>query len=563
MTYDEKLLTESPPDEVEAYLEKQTKDWQFLNEIASWGWLLYQRDPERFGPIISHHINAWNLREPNEAWLKLADEHNHVAIFQCLKRAEYLKKFSNWGKAINKWSKDFIAMLPLEDETEFRKWTLWQTNVREEIMVALYEKQPGGREIVKGHIERVRWREQEMALLKKTIEDAGDAELLLLFYQKFRDMKSWTKDMLSWVDEIDDDDALNEKLERHMISGELWDYEQELVKLAEKAGKRVAPFILSRTLNDPRSWYQQYWMKLAEIAESWGETALWRQLVRKRIGNHNWNKVIREVLDRKPLDIPLLLSLTNVPADWGTGLQAFTPDVAKKLYDLSPDLAMTLSGHFVPNYHSSLQDVFAAATHNNDDTFADLLAARIITFESGMSRWYRNNKKEDPLLDYYKTLDGDTFARRAVDILAQLPAPPPFSYNPSGLMLYFTEDPSRFVNTNITPLLESEHHHAKRLAMQVLQLNPDRAAEHFRHLRAALLWRSPRRLMLIVTELLVMMAHTGAHVPETVALLREVLELEQRWMPRDRIVHALGQIVAAYPEHRTDKEHMVVYRRGA
>ncbi len=180
--------------------------------------------------------------------------------------------------------------------------------------------------------------------------------------------------------------------------------------------------------------------KLMQYAEKQGWWDLWTAIVRTTHDSKLFNRETQRLLDDKQLDSSArkerLRGLAGVSREWswpGFGLarvHSLDDDTAVVLYQRYPELLRgPFKSHVVPNWRGGPK-LLAAALDASDEELVDLLASRYVTRVGYDSAWNRKEQSKTlasagDLSAIYQSLrdrDQATFARRAANILTQIPA---------------------------------------------------------------------------------------------------------------------------------------------
>lgn len=592
-------------------LERLAETWAFGGFTWIWGPRLYRRNRVLFRPFILNHFSNWEVTRFREwgpeqefvnwdgrvadqlgPWLEEVDERDDVELFRKL----YLWKIGGrWGKSAEKlWKRDLLERFRAAEnrgqrDTVLAKFDLGLT-LDEAAACELYGIDPdASREFVRNNIRRSYYYGEDRKLwerLRAQAFERGDQELAWEIYRRQVPQKQWEQDVLRAAERIDDADRLLEELERRHPEG--WDLKlgMTFLRLVERRGRDVLPYVRKHLKSVFRSWWgdRDGYQQLVDFATRHQWWDLWSALVRSCSRGDEYNReVAKLLLDRRMDDdatVKRLLMLTGVSREWNFGpfsfaeVQQLDDETAQLFYGRYPDLLRgPFKMHISAGWYNTYDGLTRAAIAAGDETLIDYLASRSVTREQyGSGYGGAQVAVAETLSRYYEALKDDAaeFTQRASAVLSQVPAYTVTNYNRLirtnrlARLLYqrsasaFLADPAA-----IRDLLEAPEIHAQALALRALGLDRDDArqlaAANLDLLQATFLRPLHRKTRALAFRALANAAIDSRRAAEIYHRARQALDLPDKRYPKESLIGLLGRLLHQWPELRTQREQPVVY----
>lgn len=571
---------------IEEY-EREVSAWRIARSAGSWAHTLYQRDREHFLPLIERHLSVWGLQGTSglEPWLQEAAEHRDHSLFRILYRT-WLQDTVGWGGTQERWSEDLRRAFREAGDHGTRRDVLERYDlpfeVSDEDATELYGVDPRATESwIRARIERADWLTTSYEKLAEAARDEGNDDLFYWLYSRTFPVARWLEDVRRLAVEVTDADELNRELERRHARGpEAWVSPVGLVELAEKRGEDVRAYLASY-VGRCSSWgFDPAWNRLMELSADRGWWEVWTATVRSHFDIDNFNALVTDLVadrDRPEWETAALLSkIAGTQYGFGKWRQtiALQPEVGLNLYRRFAELARGLFiDHFRPDHNDAYAEVAEEARRQGDHRMVDLLAARAVTVTG---RYWTEDRVENVgwYVEHYQSLDAETFAQRAVEVVAHVEAFEFLARNrirhTNPLYPVFFADAGRYrpVLGRVRTLLECSCEDVRYLGLRMLALDGEEQAElahaNVDHLLAYLLNRATRRARIAAFEALALAASTDEETARRIAdRARETLDLRCRDYPRNRLIELIGRVIHRWPALRTEREVPVVYSREA
>lgn len=582
-------------------LETLTQERAFPGLTWFWGPQLYQKNRAVFRPFILSHFSTW-LAESNwrfktvawkgevakklDPWLEEVDKADDVELFRRL--YSWKHQTSSWG-GIDKaeWRRElssrFEAASPARKRIVLQKLDLWP-DLDEKTALELHgidakaatpfilrhlpAPRPGKRQLWKG--------------LFDAVVSAEGAEPAYRLYRRQIGVKEWQREVLELAEQESDAEKLCSELERRHPEGWVGDLSETFFRLAEKRSQDVFPY-LERHLRAIFSGWRQPrgYKKLLALAEERQWWDLWSGLIRTCAKPNDFNAEIRKLLDNGTRPGPSveqrLLQLTGVSREWNFGpfglaqVQQLDDKTAIALYDRFPAL---VRGPFKLNVSSTwiaeLKQFTARVIEADDEPLIDFLASRAVTRDLTHGHY---RQTAETLSNHYEALaeDDAEFSRRAIAVLAQVPAYSLWAYNAvirSNRLarLFYERSADKYLSlpAALRDLLEAPEIHSQALGFRVLGLDDERArqaaAENLDLLLASVLRPLHRQTRWLAFRAL----DNAATSPELAATIqrraREALDLPDERYPKEQLIGLIGGLLYRWPELRQPSEQPLVYR---
>ncbi len=436
-----------------------------------------------------------------------------------------------------------------------------------------------------GNEKREMWRQLFAAAL-----NADDPELAYALYRRQVDLKQWLRDIELLARECPDVDRLNDELRRRHLEGWGLNLSDGVVSLLKLRGRDALPYVREKLETIVGGWHGSTPEPLLKFARDRGWWDLWAAIVRTTTDQKYFNAEVAALVDDRDLEnnvrVERLRALAGVSQEWnwpGLGLarvHSLQDDIAARLYRRYPKL---IHGPFKPNVVPTWWQggplLLAAAQASGDEQLVDLLASRYVTRVNYAYAWMPKEqsvilKVAEDLAIAFQTLrerDEAAFARRAANVLTQIPAFAIFSYDQllrtNGLArLLFVRSFAAFLSVPdaVRDLIEGSEVHVQMLAYRVLGQDDERArklaVELLDILLGTLLRPLHRKTRLAAFAALGNAAKGDATAAARVLKrAREALRLPDRKYCKEELVGLIGQILHVRPELRGPREKPVIY----
>jgi hypothetical protein len=422
-------------------------------------------------------------------------------------------------------------------------------------------------------------------------QEANDQELAFALYRRQIDARQWQQDILQLGRAIPDSDQLNDELRKRHPEGWGIKLGPGILALLKLRGRDVFPYVREKLHLIVGVWSDRSMVgPLLDFAESQSWWDLTAAIARTATDPKFFHREIQALLDDTRLDDATrqerLRALAGVSREWngpGLGVAQVHPledGLAVRLYDRYPDLIRgPFKPHVVPTWWSGGPKLLAAALSAGDDELVDLLASRYVTRPaySGVV----NPQGQDTILPSAQQLawvyqqlrdrDGPAFARRAGNVLTQIPAFAIHAYdqllrsNDLARLLFVRSFPAYLAAPEaVRDLIESSEIHVQMLGYRILAQDDERArrltAETLDILQGTLLRPLHRRTRLAAFEALLNAArHDRPSATRILQRCRDALRLPERRYPREELVGLIGRILHRWPELCGPRERPVVY----
>ncbi len=437
------------------------------------------------------------------------------------------------------------------------------------------------------------WGGEKRAMWRRMIEaslEAADLELAFTLYRRQVDLEEWRRDVERLADEIADPARLCDELRKRHPEGWGLKLGDGVIALLRKLGRDVMPYVREKLESIVGGWYGSSPEPLLELARQRGWWDLWSAVVRSANVPKYFNEETRRVLEEAGLDdttrVERLRTLAGVSREWnwpGVGLarvHALQDDIATRLYRRYPQLVHgPFKPNVVPRWWQGGPQLLAAAQEAGDDELVDLLASRYVTRAGYEGRWFHKEmeallKVAEELASSFQNLrerDEATFARRAANILTQVPAYTIGSYDrllrTNGFArLLFVRSFGAFlaVPEAVRDLVEASEVHVQMLAHRVLGQDDDRArrlADEFLDILLGTLLRPLHRKTRLAAFGALANAARGdaASAGRVLRRAREALRLPDTRYPKEQLVGLIGMVLHLRPELRGARERITVY----
>ena len=463
----------------------------------------------------------------------------------------------------------------------------------EETAIALYRADRAAGPFILRHLRRGLWGDEKRVLwtrLAASAEEAGDAELRWALYRKQVPLKQWQAEVLALAEHVGDSDALNQELERRHPEGWGIDRSGAALKLLERRGREVLPYVRAKLADLLGGWFTNRAKPFVKLAERKGWWDLWAAVIRANRDAGLFNEALAGLLADKAISeddrLGRLRALAGVSREWnwpGFGLamvHGLKDELAVQLYRRYPALIRgPFKPHVTPTWWQGYPQLLAAAQETGDEELIDLLASRYATQVRWEVIWNRKERDRimataDDLGDYYQRIrdrDPVLFARRAANVLTRIPAYAIHSYprllrtNKLARLLFVRSfDALLAVPGAVRDLVEGSDIHVQMLAYNVLAQNDDRAralaVESLDILIGTLLRPLHRKTRLAAFAALANAARADADAARMVhRRAREALRLPDKKYPKEELIGLIGQVLHVRAELRGPREQPVIY----
>lgn len=587
-------------------LEELGREPAFSSLTWLWGPELYRRNRVLFRPFILSRFSSlssggWGLVPWKGAtgrrlddWISEADRLDDVELFRRL----YLWKHPRFlGLDSAVWRQDLLvrfrmARTPAARAAVLRKLDVW-AQLDEEAALELYRIDPrAAAPFVLRHLPAKRGLWPRLTAAARERGDEGFAGDL---YRHLVTERGWIEDVRRLSSEIPDPAAFCEELRRRHPQGSTWELNlgEGFLEILERRGRDGLPYVFQHVRDVQRGWRRStdFFHRLLELARKRQWIDLWAALIRANATHTELNaevhRLATDVAALPPAEtVRRLLALAGVGREWsfrsfGISLARQLEDkTALVLYESHPDLLrgpyklhlQTASWGSAPYFPKLTEAAIAAG----DDELVDFLASRMLT----RTHWAYATQSVKPvdeaerLADLYaqmKEADPEAFSRRAVAVLAQVPAYSIWRYNLliAGnrlARLLFERSAESFlaVPDLLEDLLEAPEIHVQALAYRVVGTDDPRAREiaarRLDLLLATLLRPLHRTTRLLAFESLANAARfSPAAAARVLERAREAMDLPDRHYPKEALVGLIGRVLHAWPELRGPRERPVVW----
>ncbi len=607
--------------QIERLLESQKNDGRLRDNLEGlahdaalpgltwfWGPALYQRNRVLFRPFIFNHFSEWQGDGRTWSRVKWADHADRLESWLAAARSNrdssLARRLLNWKYAGKAWGLDHKAFRAgLLREYQAAKGPAARAIVLDEhdswfeldeaTAVVLYRTDSSAGPFILRHLRRTFWGGDKRILwtqLLAAAENAGDQDLRWALYRKQVPLKQWQAEVLALADRVQNPEELNSELERRHPEGWEIDRSETALKLLEKRGRDVMPYVRAKLSDVLGGWFTNRAKPFVKLAERKGWWDLWAAVIRAGRDPSLFNDAVAGLLKDTSISeadrIARLRALAGVSREWnwpGFGLAAvhdLKDDLAARLYRRYPDLVHgPFKPHVVPRWWHGCPQLLAAAREKDDEELIDLLASRYATqvrWDFAFARKERDQIMEtaDVLGDYYQAIrDRDTalFARRAASVLTRIPTYSIHSYprllrtNKLARLLFVRSfDALLAVPEAVRDLVEGSDIHVQMLAYNVLAQDDDRARRlavaSLDILIGTLLRPLHRKTRLAAFRALANAARADADAGGLVhRRAREALRLPDKKYPKEELVGLIGQVLHHRPELRGPREQPVVY----
>lgn len=605
------LLREPLEDKVlRERLEELGREPAFPGLTWLWGPELYRRNRVLFRPFILSHFSTWEWGSWRivpwkgetgrrlDDWISEADRLDDVELFRRL----YLWKHpASLGFDPGVWRQDLVvrfrvARTPAARAAALRKLDVW-AQLDEETALELYRLDPrAAAPFVLRHLPTSRglW-----PRLVAAARERGDEAFAGELYRHLVTERGWIEDIRRLASEIPDPAAFCEELRRRHPRGSVWQLNptEGFLEILEQRGRDGLPYVLQHVRDARRGLLigAGTFHSLLDLARKRQWIDLWAALIRANARPGEFNKEVHrlatDVAALPPAEtVRRLLALAGVGREWsfrGFGISSarqLDDDTALALYRSHPEILrgpyklhlQTSSWGGAPDYPKLTEAAIAAG----DDELVDFLASRMLTrshwaFETRLAKPVDEAARLADLFAAMKETDPEAFSRRAVAVLAQVPAYSIWRYNLliAGnrlARLLFERSAESFlaVPDLLEDLLEAPEIHVQALAYRIVGTDDPRAREiaarRLDLLLATLLRPLHRTTRLLAFEALANAARfSPAAAARVLERAREALDLPDRHYPKEALVGLIGRVLHAWPELRGPRERPVVWGSAA
>jgi hypothetical protein len=593
------------------HLEGVRRDPALRGLTWFWGPELYRRNRVVFREFILAHfsdvddMSRWPWRRVKwrdhndalDAWLAAARKNRDTMLARRLWRWKFAKE--PWGIDDDRFQEELLRQYRAAPSRaaqgvvldEFDDW--FQLN--EDTALGLYEVNRACSKFLLKYlpVKFSFWGGEKREMWRAMIEAAlaaNDEDLAFALYRRQVNLKEWQQDVEKQAGTIRNPDFLNDALLKRHPEGWGLKLGDGALSLLRRRGRDVIPYIRGKLDAIVGGWHGSAAEPLLDLARDRGWWDLWAAVVRTATDAKIFNTEVTKLAGDTRLDeatrVERLRALAGVSQEWnwpGVGfarVHSLTDDAAARLYARYPKLVRgPFKPNVVPTWWQGGPQLLAAAQASGDEELVDLLASRYVT-RAG-THWAWNRAAEDTILKVAADLaaafqslrarDESTFARRAANILTQVPAFTIFNYD----QLLRTNDLARLlfvrsfaallsVPEAVRDLLEGSEVHVQMLAYRVLAQNDDRArqlaASSLDILLGTLLRPLHRKTRLAAFGAL---ANAAKADPDAGARVlrraREALRLPDKKYPKEQLVGLIGQILHAWPELRGPRERPMIY----
>ncbi len=608
--------------QIERLLQGQSEDGRLRDNLEGlahdealpgltwfWGPLLYERNRVVFRGFILNHFSEWAQerfrwkrvswsahQERLEAWLDAARKHRDSNLVRRLLRWKFAG--SGWGIDHAAWNAALrtayqAAAGPAARSVVLDEYDDW-FELDEDTALALYRTDTACGPFLLRHLRRSFWGDDKRKLwarLATVAQEARDEEFYWSLYRRQIPIKLWRADVVAVADRVGDGEALCTELERRHPEGFGLDLGGALVELLEKRGRDAMPYVRAKLADVVGRWYGTNPKPFVKLARRKGWWDLWAAVIRVSPQDDLFNEAVAELLADESIHeserLARLRALAGVSREWnwaGFGLarvHELKDDLAVKLYHRYPDLVHgPYKPHITPRWWRGYPKLLAAAQAAADEDLVDLMASRYATrfhhehaFYGGRER-NRIIETADSLGEAYQAIrdrDPALFARRAANVLTQIPAYSIFAYpqvlrtNKLARLLFVRSfDAFLSVPEAVRDLVEGSDIHVQMLAYRVLAVDDDRAralaVDCLDILLGTLLRPLHRKTRLAAFGALANAARADAEAGARIhRRARDALRLPDKKYPKEELIGLIGQILHVRPELRGPRETPLVY----
>jgi hypothetical protein len=608
----EELFAHQPNDtRLRDHLEGVRRDAALPGLTWFWGPELYRRNRAvyrefilaHFSDFVSEGMTAWRRvkwsdhAERLEAWLADSRRNHDTWLVRRLLRWKFAGP--RWGVDSKGWCGELAreyqaARGPAARAVVLDDFDDW-FELDERTALALYTVDRSCSKFLLKHLparfsfwggeKRSMWREMFDAA-----RGAADDELAYALYRRQVDLKHWQNDIAGLARDVSDADRLNDELRRRHPEGWGLKLGDGVIALLQHRGRDVMPYVCEKLDSIVGGWYGSSPEGLLALARQRGWWDMWAAVTRRANDPKYFKEGVRQLLDDTQLAdaerVERLRALAGVSREWncpGLGLarvHSLDDEVATRLYRRYPQLVHgPFKPHVVPTWWQGVPQLLLAAQDVGDEELVDLLASRYVTRAGYRGAW--NQKAQDAILylagelassfQALRDRDEATFARRAANILTQIPA---FSiYNFDQLLrtnelarLFFVRSFAAYlaVPAAVRDLVEGSEIHVQALAYRVLAQDDERArslaVESLDILLGTLLRPLHRKTRLAAFGALASAAQAdGQAAGRVLRRAREALRLPDKRYPKEQLVGLMGEILHRRPELRGSRERPVVF----
>lgn len=610
-TIEELLANQRDDLRLRDHLEGVRRDLALPGLTWFWGPELYRRNRVVFREFILAHFSdversdTWPQKRVPwtghaarlESWLTDVRGHRDIMLARRLWRWKFAKE--RWGIDDAAWCRELRQQYQAARGAaaqglvldEFDDWfqldeptahALYTTNRR---CAKFLLKHLPMRFNFWGNEKREMWRQLIDAALQ-----AHDDELAFALYRRQVDLKEWQRDIEQLAQKTSEPGRLNDELLKRHPEGWGLKLGDGILALLRHRGRDAMPYVRAKLDSIVGGWYGSEPDPFLALARERGWWDLWAAVVRAASNPKVFNTEVARVLDDKLLDehtrVERLRALAGVSQEWnwpGVGfarVHSLQDDMAAQLYARYPKLIRgPFKPHIVPRWWQGGPRLLAAAQAAGDDELVDLLASRYVTRAGYAFAWNRAErdvvlKVASELAQALQTLrehDEALFARRAANILTQIPAFAIFNYD----QLLRTNDLARLLFVRsfaaflslpeaVRDLIEGSEVHVQMLAYRVLA-QPDAracqlAAACLDILLGTLLRPLHRKTRLAAFGALANAAQVDKEsAARILGRAREATRLPDKKYPKEQLVGLIGQVLHAWPELRGPREQPVIH----
>ena len=565
-----------------ALMQFSRVNWGFGAEAKWWGPLLYRRNREVFTPLIERWVNPWSMRGVKniEDWMAEADANGDLRLWRGLYHSWLSGKFG-WGEAAKRWEKDLLEGFQTAANRGDRrdvllKYDIWY-EIEDEFAAQLYAADPVlTSELLLRRIDRSQWWDIIYEKTANLAREQGDDELYFELYRRTFPQDVWTKDVLDLADAVPDSVTLCGELARRHLSGPDGAVQPAtLLKLVEKRGADVAPY-LERYIADVQTWGSNNdWKKLADVARSHGLHNVWAITVRSQLSPDQFSAEVKRLCSNGSdwESAGRLAQIAGAKHGWGAWRRftAIDERVAVVLYDTFPEICRASMGpHLVVSAQTPYLELAKRAAAAGDDAMVDMLAARATVVRPG---WYARGPLSNLnwYAELYDELDDEEFAERGVNVLGLIESPGDHWGNArlraeNSVYQVFFDDVERYASRleSVRDLLEAPYEDARRVGMRMIadagSRGVDVAVRNADHLASYLLNESSRGTRIAALEgLAIAASHSRLVADDVLFRARAALDLRRKRYPRDRVIELVGRIIHRWPELQTAREHGIIF----
>lgn len=610
-----------------------------------WGPRLYARSRPLFRPLILNQFSDWLVDDSGswkkvrwtehavdlETWLDAARSARDVVLVRKLQSWKFAKQ-EGWGRDNARFCealKQAYKSAPTPAARtivldEFDDWfDLDEATARD-----LYQTDRAASPFILKHLPRYYWNDKKREMWDGLGGDArikGDNKLYYALYRALMPAERWNAEVILLADGIPEVARLNDALEERHLSGYGIERSATMIKLLEKRGRDVMPYVRAHLDDLVGGWRGDPVKPVLDLATKNGWWDLWASAIRSGRGNQHFNKAVEALVKDEALDelarVERLKALAGVSREWnwpGVGL-AVVHELhdyqAVALYKRYPDL---VRGPFRPNvtprWWRGSEGLLQALLLAGDEEMIDIVASRYATrvgenrsndnatAMTSFAEWEKSlgndpapepsapakaesNKKRKPkgkgalqvLAEYYQAIrdrDDAEFARRASNVLTRIPAFSIYDFNstlrgnPLARLLFVRSLESYLgVPGAVRDLVEGSEINVQKLAYRILAQNDIRAralaAQNIDILVGTLLRPIFRKTRLPAFDALANAArHDAATGERVLSRARDALRLPDKKYPKEELIGLIAKVIAANPSLAAAGEQPVIYRRA-